>query len=483
MEKIFEENVKNKLKKVMTNIPEESELHSNLESNFVQKTPQKSSPKLVIDCGGTIFFSPQWEPKEGKKYSNLNLPTDSKKNSSHTLVPEQGGHGQENTPTTSNSSPNYNQVLRKFDLNPYNNFNIEKKMFLYQMKNSLLQAKKLCLSREIQKINLTNPMYYDIFSNYSNIKITENPKVEKYEDGNMLIKNYVIFKRKLLGKGGYSAVYLCQDIDTNKEYAVKVTEKNTRANKLKKKYDYVKEEVTILKRIHSKYIVEVYDILETKTEIMIVMEYMKNNSLFNAINDLTGFQIWRYFRNLICGVQHCHEIGKIVHRDINVNNLLISENDTVKLSDFGISAIIENDDLLPCNSGPSTYTPPEKIYNETQFYHGKPADMWLIGVTLYHMVFKRPLFQNFGNLTKEDYMNIKLPEDSEKIEEKIQDIILSLLSFDPGKRPTFQDLQKNKWVTHDDEFPLPDTHDEALQYCYELTSEEILGVKDEKMCN
>ena len=57
------------------------------------------------------------------------------------------------------------------------------------------------------------------------------------------------------------------------------------------------------------------------------------------IKDLTGFQVWRYFRNLICGVEHCHEIGKIIHKDINVNNLLISEDDTVKLSDFDIKHI------------------------------------------------------------------------------------------------------------------------------------------------
>lgn len=75
------------------------------------------------------------------------------------------------------------------------------------------------------------------------------------------------------------------------------------------------------------------------------------------------------------------------------------------MSDFGISAIIEEDnDLLPCNSGPSTYTPPEKIYGNSEFYHGKAADMWCIGVTLYHMVYKRPLFANFGDITKENHM-------------------------------------------------------------------------------
>ena len=88
-------------------------------------------------------------------------------------------------------------------------------------------------------------------------------KYEWFDDDNIQIGNYIVFKSKVLGKGGYSTIYLCQELNTNQEYAVKVTEKNVRANKLKKKYDYVKEEVTILKRLHSQYIVQIYEIIET----------------------------------------------------------------------------------------------------------------------------------------------------------------------------------------------------------------------------
>lgn len=52
-------------------------------------------------------------------------------------------------------------------------------------------------------------------------------------------------------------------------------------------------------------------------------------------------------------------------------------------------------------------------------------------------------------------------------------MISDLLQFDPEKRPTFPDLKKNKWVTHNDEYPLPDIYDEAINYCYNITSKEI----------
>jgi hypothetical protein len=376
------------------------------------------------------------------------------------------------------------EILRKFNLNADIDFNISKKWFLYQLKMSFLQSKKLVVSHQIENQynannfffkndNNTKSNYYDIFTNYSNIKIHEMESYEKYDDNNIKINHYIIFKNKLLGKGGFSAVYLSRDLEKgNKDIAVKITEKNARANRNKKLYDYVKEEVTILRRLHSKYIIEFYDIIESKKDIYIFMEYMKNNSLLTKIKDLTGFQVWRYFRNLLCAVEHCHEIGKIVHKDINVNNLLISEQDTIKLSDFGISVIIGNqDDLLPSN-GPCTYSPPEKIYGNNNYYHGKSADMWLVGVTLFHMVFKKPLFSNFGNLTENDYKNITFPNNID-VDPRVTEILYSLLDFNPEKRLTIKDLRKNKWVTHNDEFPLPDIYDEALEYCYKLVTQKI----------
>ena len=167
------------------------------------------------------------------------------------------------------------EILRKFNLNSESDFNISKKWFLYQLKMSLLQAKKLCVSQQVENSyndnnsllngennNNNKSNYYDIFTNYSNIEIHQMTSYEKYEDNNIKINNYIIFKNKLLGKGGFSAVYLSQDLENNnREMAVKITEKNSRANRNKKIYDYVKDEIKILRRLHSKYIIEFYDII------------------------------------------------------------------------------------------------------------------------------------------------------------------------------------------------------------------------------
>ena len=288
------------------------------------------------------------------------------------------------------------------------------------------------------------------------------------------MNQYFIFKDKQIGKGGSSIVYLGEDEDKQRKYAIKVTDKNIKANPFKHVYDYVKEEVSILKRIHSKYIVTTYEVIESKKRIYIVMEYMALGSVFSMIDHIDDNQIKQYTRNLICAVEHCHKIANIIHKDINVNNLLINKDCVAKLCDFGISAVFEDDnDLLP-SKGPSTYTPPEKKYNDT--YRGKPADIYLIGLTLFHMVYKRPLFTDFGNLTKNDYININIPkkdDNNNEINQNLYNLIQSLLNFNPDKRPTINQLKRDPWLTDHMKNPFPDVVKEALFYSLELTRRQI----------
>ena len=114
------------------------------------------------------------------------------------------------------------KILRKYNLNPYHNFHLLKKYFIYQLRKSFLQAKKFVvnntLQKEIQHTDNRNPKYYEIFSNYSRIATVPVITYEKYEDQNIKINNYFIRKNKVLGKGGFSTVYICIDLNDDKEY-------------------------------------------------------------------------------------------------------------------------------------------------------------------------------------------------------------------------------------------------------------------------
>ena len=324
--------------------------------------------------------------------------------------------------------------------------------------------------------------FYETFSNYSQIKLSSLEKFDNKSYPNIeIVNNYYIFKDKQIGKGGSSVVYLGEDDENHNSFAIKVTDKNLKANPFKHIYDYVKEEVSILKRIHSKYIVTTYEVIESKSRIYIIMEYMSLGPVNKMIDRIDENQIKQYTRNLICAVEHCHKIANIIHKDINVNNLLINKDGIAKLCDFGISSVFEEDnDLLP-SKGPSTYTPPEKKYNEQ--YRGKPADIYLIGLTLFHMVYKRPLFKDFGNLTKNDYINIEIPkkdENNKEINSDLYDLIKSMLSFNPDDRPTINKLKRDPWLTDQMKNPFPDVIKEALFYSLELTRKQIESLKNDE---
>ena len=105
------------------------------------------------------------------------------------------------------------------------------------------------------------------------------------------------------------------------------------------------------------------------------------------MNPLSEELIRKYFRQLILAVEYCHESAKIIHRDIKPDNILLDENDEVKLSDFGVSYIMENgQDDIGTSAGSYYYFSPEACLGST--YKGRKSDIWACGVTLYYMIYK-----------------------------------------------------------------------------------------------
>lgn len=102
----------------------------------------------------------------------------------------------------------------------------------------------------------------------------------------------------------------------------------------------------------------------------------------------------KYFRQLISAVEYCHENARIIHRDIKPENILIDENDDIKLSDFGVSFMIEQNgtDDLESSAGSYYYYSPEACIGTT--YKGKKSDLWACGITLYFIVYKRYPFEH-----------------------------------------------------------------------------------------
>ncbi|KAM6578418.1 hypothetical protein CsatB_030255 [Cannabis sativa] len=198
---------------------------------------------------------------------------------------------------------------------------------------------------------------------------------------NILMRRYEL--GRLLGQGTFAKVYYARSLVTNQSVAIKVIDKE----KIMKVglIEQIKREISIMRLVKHPNIIELYEVMATKTKIYFVVEYAKGGELFNKVakGRLKEDVARKYFMQLINAVDFCHNKG-VFHRDIKPENLLLDENDNLKVSDFGLSALANcqrQDGLLHTTCGTPAYVAPEVINRKG--YDGAKADIWSCGVVLY----------------------------------------------------------------------------------------------------
>ena len=188
-----------------------------------------------------------------------------------------------------------------------------------------------------------------------------------------------------LGSGAFGKVVLGKHIITGETVAIKILDKKI-LNKTPEDYDLVKKEMSILKLVKHKYIIQLYEILQTEKYIFIVMEYCEGKDFMDYIiskNNLPESEALKYFQQLINALFYLHS-QNIAHRDIKIDNILLDHNKNLKLIDFGLSTKYQENKLLDQPCGTIVYSAPEVL--EGKLYHGMLADIWSSGIVLYGML-------------------------------------------------------------------------------------------------
>ncbi|KAG6535402.1 CBL-interacting protein kinase 19-like [Zingiber officinale] len=189
---------------------------------------------------------------------------------------------------------------------------------------------------------------------------------------------------KLLGAGTFAKVYVARNVRTDELVAIKALDKE----KIVKwgLVSQIKREIAILRRVRHPYIVQLFEVMATKTKIYFVMEYVRGGELFSRVSKgrLREDAARRYFQQLVSAVAFCHARG-VFHRDLKPENLLVDENGDLKVSDFGLSAVAEQsrggDGLLHTFCGTPAYVAPEVL--SRRGYDGAKVDIWSCGVILF----------------------------------------------------------------------------------------------------
>ncbi|NXM42160.1 HUNK kinase, partial [Gymnorhina tibicen] len=306
------------------------------------------------------------------------------------------------------------------------------------------------------------------------------------------VGNYLIGRK--LGEGSFAKVREGLHVLTGEKVAVKVIDK-----KRAKKDTYVtknlRREGQIQQMIRHPNIAQLLDILETENSYYLVMELCPGGNLMHKIYEkkrLEEHEARKYIRQLILAVEHLHRAG-VVHRDLKIENLLLDEDNNIKLIDFGLSncaGILGYSDPFSTQCGSPAYAAPELLARKK---YGPKIDVWSIGVNMYAMLTGtlpftvepfslRALYQKMVDKEMNPFPT--------QLSSAAINFLRSLLEPDPAKRPNIQQALANRWLNENYPGRAPPNvtypnriHLEDLSQSVLLHMTEKLGYKNSDVIN
>ncbi|XWS19714.1 hypothetical protein CRYUN_Cryun31cG0039800 [Craigia yunnanensis] len=250
---------------------------------------------------------------------------------------------------------------------------------------------------------------------------------------------------KLLGHGTFAKVYHARNVKSGDSVAIKVIDKE----KVLKGglVAHIKREIAILRRVRHPNIVELFEVMATKSKIYFVMEYVRGGELFNKVakGRLKEDVARKYFQQLISAVNFCHARG-VYHRDLKPENLLLDDNGDLKVSDFGLSAVsdqIRQDGLFHTFCGTPAYVAPEVLVRKG--YDAAKVDIWSCGVILFVLMAGYLPFhdQNIMAMYKKIYKGeFRCPR---WFSPELSRLLTKLLDTNPETRITIPEIMENRW--------------------------------------
>ena len=258
-------------------------------------------------------------------------------------------------------------------------------------------------------------------------------------NGEVQIRKYI--KGRLLGKGGFAKCYEFINQETEHSSAAKIIPKKSLV-KSRAKQKLISE-IKIHKSLHHPNIVAFEHYFEDSENVYLLIEICHNqtlNELLKRRKKLTELEVQCYAVQIIKALKYLHS-HRVIHRDLKLGNLFISEKMEIKVGDFGLATKLEFDgERKRTVCGTPNYIAPEILEGKTG--HSYEVDVWSLGVIMYTLIIGKPPFET--NNVKETYKRIKIgnysfPENA-IISEPAKDLIQSILVLDPHKRPKLDEI-------------------------------------------
>ena len=352
-----------------------------------------------------------------------------------------------------NTSLNININYNNLKTNPNENFHKINQLSLSKKSKS----KEGKIKRNKSKNSILNNSNSSLLSTMkdSNYYMKESEELSKYikeyyNKNKEYPKTDLSFYKfgRIIGKGAFGKVNLGLNTLTGRVVAIKSFNKENIKNEISKKK--ILYETNLMRKLRHNSITKILETFESEKYIFIIMEYISGGTLQSFVKKrrkLNEKTAKIFYKQIIESIKYIHS-KNIVHRDIKLENILIDLNNNIKICDFGVGIMINQNTILHDQCGTPVYMAPEIIKNNG--YIGFPVDIWSSGIALYIMLSGNVPF-NRGKLNDLQYEILNSPlKNINDVSFEANDLLKGILNKDPNKRFSPDDILNHPWLNCDD---------------------------------
>ena len=267
-----------------------------------------------------------------------------------------------------------------------------------------------------------------------------SPHLNDNQDVNSMFK-----KTEIIGRGKFGIVYKGYNIQTKKVCAIKVLNLDSDEDEI----EDVQREIQFLASLKQlPNVTHYYGSYLKNTSLWIIMEYCAGGSLRSLlrIGRIEEKYIGVIMRELLVALKGIHK-ENIIHRDIKAANVLISNDGSVKLCDFGVAAQLTQARVRRQTMAGTPYWMAPEVIIEGAYYDTK-VDIWSLGITAYEIATGNPPYCEVEAVRAMQLITKSKPPrlESRYYSPLLKEFIALCLDEDPNARPTADELLKTKFI-------------------------------------
>ncbi|KAL4917648.1 hypothetical protein BDW62DRAFT_83922 [Aspergillus aurantiobrunneus] len=260
---------------------------------------------------------------------------------------------------------------------------------------------------------------------------------------------------KTLGAGSMGKVKVGKHMETGEQVAIKIVPRQSteehRSAREAERADRSKEirtarEAAIVSLVNHPYICGMRDVVRTNYHWYMLFELVNGGQMLDYIishGKLKEKQARKFARQIASALDYCHR-NSIVHRDLKIENILISKTGDIKIIDFGLSNLFSPRSLLKTFCGSLYFAAPELL--QARQYTGPEVDVWSFGIVLYVLVCGKVPFDDQSMPKLHAKIKQGAFEYPPGLTAECRHIISRMLVTDPKQRASLGEIMSHPWM-------------------------------------